>query len=110
VSGSACHFSPYSPEALRTAAIDQRESLAAGGHFVDLGERICPFTPCAPTEGNIVKYYDSNHLTATYAQLLLPDLADALQPIMTGRGRSALVPVVDQSIHKSNEALGSGSR
>lgn len=78
----ACAFEPYTPALERIAAIDRQEVQSAGGHFLDLGRRICLTVPCAAREGAIVKFYDSNHLTASYAQQLLPDLARALQPLL----------------------------
>lgn len=55
-------------QALTTAAVP----------VVDLVDQICPGTVCAPIVGGVVVYYDSNHLTATYARTLAPALREAL--------------------------------
>ncbi len=50
----------------------------APAELVDLSERFCTDQRCPPVVGNVLVYRDSNHLTATYARLLAPDLQEHL--------------------------------
>ena len=45
-----------------------------GAIFVDTTELICETDPCAPISGNLLKYRDAGHLTATFAKSLYSPL------------------------------------
>ncbi|MEJ8308991.1 acyltransferase family protein [Agrobacterium larrymoorei] len=47
--------------------------------MVDLSDKHCPLGFCGPFEGKILRYYDSNHMTATYAKTLSGHLDEPLQ-------------------------------
>ncbi|SEE98753.1 acyltransferase family protein [Ruania alba] len=46
--------------------------------FVDLNDYVCPDRWCPAVIGNVLVYYDSHHLTATYSRSLAPMLAASL--------------------------------
>ncbi|KQM30847.1 hypothetical protein ASF03_20705 [Rhizobium sp. Leaf68] len=46
---------------------------------VDLSDKHCPREFCGPIEGRMLRYYDSNHMTATYARTLSHHLERPLQ-------------------------------
>lgn len=47
--------------------------------LADLSSRVCPRPRCAPRAGGLVVFSDSNHLTATFAATLAPDLEALLR-------------------------------
>ncbi|MPZ12285.1 MAG: acyltransferase family protein [Kiloniellaceae bacterium] len=51
-------------------------------HFLDLTDRFCTDTECPPVIGNVMVYYDSSHVTATYMRTLSDDLRKRLLPIL----------------------------
>jgi hypothetical protein len=79
---SACDFP-------RDDAVDAADTLAAsvsaaieprGGSVVNLIDVMCPDTSdtCPSVSGNILRYRDTNHMTATFARSLAPQLLAAL--------------------------------
>lgn len=51
-------------------------------HFLDLTDRFCTDAECPPVIGNVMVYYDSSHVTATYMRTLSRDLEKRLLPIL----------------------------
>ena len=51
-------------------------------HFLDLTDRFCTDLACPPVIGNVMVYYDSSHITATYMRTLSSDLQKRLLPIL----------------------------
>ncbi|MEJ8278512.1 acyltransferase family protein [Pseudonocardia spirodelae] len=49
--------------------------------FADLANGICDPVTCSSEVGNVLVYMDDNHLTATYAETLAPDLARAFDQL-----------------------------
>ncbi len=70
----------------RSKVVERDDPLLAAAHgvggvdLIDLTETLCPASAdtCPVVQGNILRYRDSNHLTATYARSLAPELSDAL--------------------------------
>ena len=56
-------------------------------HFADLNDFVCGPTRCESVVGNVLVYYDSHHLTATYSRSLAPMLQDALADAGFGPAR-----------------------
>ncbi|HWT33504.1 MAG TPA: acyltransferase family protein [Microbacterium sp.] len=52
--------------------VEQAQRLAPAVHIVDLTDRLCGTRTCPAVIGNVVVYRDSNHLTNTFVQTLLP--------------------------------------
>lgn len=46
--------------------------------LVDLTDEVCPKGFCSPVDGNIIRYVDDKHFTATYSK----SLADELEPFL----------------------------
>ncbi|KRD47741.1 hypothetical protein ASE27_03830 [Oerskovia sp. Root918] len=55
----------------------------AGVEFIDLTDVLCPEGVCAFVQGNRVVYRDSNHLTKSYVDSLLPVLEVRLLPLLS---------------------------
>ena len=53
--------------------------------FLDLNDHICRGETCAAVNGGVITYFDTSHLTATYARTLAPYLGPPAGP--SGRGR-----------------------
>jgi peptidoglycan/LPS O-acetylase OafA/YrhL len=47
-----------------------RDVRRAGGHWLDLSDRVCPDGRCRPELGGVLTYVDDNHISATYAWTL----------------------------------------
>jgi peptidoglycan/LPS O-acetylase OafA/YrhL len=70
----------------RAKVVERNDPLLAAAHgvegvqVIDLTETVCPSSAatCPVVQGNILVYRDTNHLTATYARSLAPELSDAL--------------------------------
>ena len=59
-------------------------SQPANVHFADYTDLFCGTVVCWPIIGNVLVYFDSNHMSATYARSLAPmiwaDIMSALEP------------------------------
>ncbi len=55
---------------LAGATVTTAAAGQGGVALVDLGDFICPNTPCAPVIGRVLVFRDDHHLTATYARSL----------------------------------------
>ena len=53
-----------------------------GAEVVDLNGRICTDDTCPAVVGNVLVYRDSHHLTATYSEMLAPDLEKEAGPVL----------------------------
>jgi len=75
------------------AAVSQAELAAAAGvhasYRVDLSDRLCSDTDCAPTVNKIIAYSDNEHLSATMARAFAPALGRAIDSLGLDRPRSA---------------------
>lgn len=56
-----------------------------GVEFVDLTDIFCPDGVCAFVQGNRVVYRDTNHLTKSYVDSLVPVLEERLVPLLAWR-------------------------
>ncbi|MDT0300728.1 acyltransferase family protein [Streptomonospora wellingtoniae] len=54
----------------------------ADADIVDLTDEFCTGDTCLPVIGNVMVYRDSNHITATYSELLAPKLSRALDGVV----------------------------
>ncbi|WP_345555465.1 acyltransferase family protein, partial [Streptomonospora halophila] len=54
----------------------------ADADVVDLTDEFCIGDTCLPVIGNVLVYRDSNHITATYSELLAPKLSQALDGVL----------------------------
>lgn len=74
----------------RSAAPVQR--LAADGvdgvEVVDLTSAVCTET-CWPVVGNVLVYRQTTHLTRTYVESTLPQVREALAPVLARAGADA---------------------
>lgn len=51
--------------------------------MIDLTHLICPGEgECAPVVGEAVVFFDSNHLTATFARTLAPQLGEEIAALL----------------------------
>lgn len=64
------------PESVDPAFIAEIE--AAGGIWVDLTEHICPDGVCRPQVGEVVVWFDDNHLSAAFVRTLSQHFAEAI--------------------------------
>lgn len=74
------------PECVKPTSVDQPELAsyveeieAAGGTWVDFNDVICRHDVCRPSNGGLVTYYDSNHLTDVFSRSLAKRLTEALR-------------------------------
>ena len=74
------------PDCVKPTSVDQpdlasyvEEIEAAGGTWVDLNDVICRHDVCRPSNGGLVTYYDSNHLTDVFSRSLAKQLTEALR-------------------------------
>ncbi|WP_131101103.1 acyltransferase family protein [Streptomonospora litoralis] len=78
MTATADAFSEQDPQLIAAANDEDAE-------VIDLSDEFCIGDTCPPVIGNVLVYRDSNHLTATYAELLAPQLrataADALEQL-----------------------------
>ncbi|MGH7499059.1 MAG: acyltransferase family protein [Gemmatimonadales bacterium] len=83
----------------RQIAVDRRvfaaEQRAAEGltnvSLVDFSDLICEPAECPPIRDSLVVYSDDNHLTASYARSLAPEMIARLEPLMgIGKGVSGV--------------------
>ena len=51
-------------------------------HFIDLTDHICEEKTCHAVTGGVITYFDSSHLTATYARTLAPYLGRPLKSLL----------------------------
>ena len=80
-----------------TKALGGRRSKAGGSVprrfkapvYVDLVDKVCPTKTCEPVTGDILKYRQGSHLTATFVR----SLSSALQRLLEAAG----IPVRDQA-------------
>ncbi len=49
---------------------------------IDMNSLICGPSKCEPVVGNVLVYFDSHHMTASYSQTLTPYLAKRLVPLV----------------------------
>jgi peptidoglycan/LPS O-acetylase OafA/YrhL len=61
--------------------------VAAGAAFIDFGDRLCFDGFCPLIIGNTLVYRDEDHITATFARSLVPELGDEIARLLAG-GRS----------------------
>src|SRR6478735_2762513 len=52
-------------------------------HLIDLTDHICAKEVCHAVTGGVITYFDSSHLTATYARTLAPYLGRPLSSLLT---------------------------
>lgn len=53
-----------------------------GAHLLDLNGELCPAGTCLPYSDGILRWMDSNHITATYARTLGATFAAGLAPLI----------------------------
>ena len=51
-------------------------------HLIDLTDHICAKEVCHAVTGGVITYFDSSHLTATYARTLAPYLGRPLGTLL----------------------------
>jgi peptidoglycan/LPS O-acetylase OafA/YrhL len=64
----------------------QAERAAARGlpvAILDLTDRFCDATLCRAEADGVIRYFDANHITASYAAALSPAFAAALDPLVS---------------------------
>jgi peptidoglycan/LPS O-acetylase OafA/YrhL len=64
-------------------AIERLAAERTGAALIDLTDRICRGDPCPVAVDGMIVFRDHRHLTATFAGSLAPDLAAALDPLLT---------------------------
>ncbi len=64
---------------LATFEIERKVAQETGSTVVDLTDRLCGPVHCDVRTGEIVRYRDHSHLTATFARSLAPAITPALQ-------------------------------
>lgn len=83
----------------RDEMLAEHDPAAAIGHIdllkhIDLSGYFCDAERCPPVAGNVMIYYDTNHVSATYMRTLASDLREHLMPELVrheeaGRGARA---------------------
>jgi hypothetical protein len=74
-------------------AAERASTEAAGAVYADLGDVICPYSPCPVVFGDVFGWRNRDHLTATFTEALAPTLGrvvnEALgdQPAMAATGQ-----------------------
>lgn len=73
----------------RSSALDQRtramvRSAAerSGAHYIDLAGFTCPERRCPLVRGNVLVYWDDDHLSTPYAVTLAPQIRKVLAPLI----------------------------
>ncbi|MEX5273385.1 MULTISPECIES: acyltransferase family protein [Kocuria] len=72
-----------------TTSPNPLESIAGqneGISTVDMGDLICPDGMCAPVIGNVIVYWDNNHLTQNYVRSLSPFFVERAEKALTENG------------------------
>lgn len=75
----------------RSAAIDaafdaaERSAVeAAGAHYADLNDLVCPYSPCPIVFDDVLAWRNRDHLTATFVTLLAPSLGAIINEALAG--------------------------
>ena len=79
--GEKCMFEPDRADPKNQEVYDVQVAAAevvGGVATVDLNPYVCPSSPCSPVEGDVVKWRDAHHLTATFSRSLAPPLGAAI--------------------------------
>jgi len=69
------------------AAFDAAERAAVeegGATYADLTPVICPYGPCPVVIGDVLAWRNRDHLTATFARILAPSIASAVNEVLVG--------------------------
>lgn len=90
--GSACSY-PSEGHVGWDEHLHDAEVAAASGlpdiSFVDLSESVCDSDPCTVVDvSGVIKYRDSNHLTASFSASLGPELGTAMDDVMSSQLRA----------------------
>jgi len=72
----------YLPSAVPENQWAQVADSLSGVHTIDLLDQLCPGGTCLTDADGILRWMDSNHLTATYSRSLAPHLAEQLLPLI----------------------------
>lgn len=62
---------------------DRLEDKPDNVHYVDYSEHFCDDEVCYPTKGNVIIYFDENHITNTYMKTITPFVAQDLYKILS---------------------------
>ncbi|MCR6689491.1 SGNH hydrolase domain-containing protein [Cellulomonas sp.] len=82
---TACTL-PVDVPARRSGVAQQRAAAdALGLPMLDVTDLMCPDGTCPPIIGGVLVWRDADHVTASYARSLVPELRDWLAPLVTGR-------------------------
>jgi len=79
---SACVTLAAPASAKRTDAALRKAVTDAGGTYLSLEDRICPYRPCPLVQGDTLIYRDQGHLTVTFTRLLAPSLRKELASLL----------------------------
>jgi hypothetical protein len=70
--------------------VERAAARAAGGSFVDLSRKVCPYDPCPLIIGDTMLWRDQAHITARFSRQLWPSLRRsllaALQDVLPSSG------------------------
>ena len=61
---------------------DRLEVKPDNVHYVDYTEHFCDEEVCYPTKGNVIIYFDANHITNTYMKTITPFITDDVYKIL----------------------------
>lgn len=62
---------------------DRLEDKPNNVHYVDYSEHFCDDEICYPTKGNVIIYFDENHITNTYMKTLTPFVTQDVYEILS---------------------------
>lgn len=61
---------------------DKLEEKPGNVNYVDYSEHFCDEEVCYPTKGNVIIYFDENHITNTYVKTITPFIREDLMSIL----------------------------
>lgn len=61
---------------------DRLDVIPPNVHYVDYTEHFCDEETCYPTKGNVIIYFDENHITNTYMKTLTPFIRQDLHDVL----------------------------
>ena len=83
--GHSCDFNASA--SLNPAAFSAEQAAATGltnVHFLDMDDLMCDRTTCHAAKNDVIVYRDEDHLTATFANSITPQLRERLFRILGG--------------------------
>ncbi|MET3652544.1 acyltransferase family protein [Dyella japonica] len=70
--------------------LQQASSRFTNVQIIDMNDRICPQGRCAAEMGGVIVFRDSQHMTASFAKSLAPELGRRIGDLQTGTSHASL--------------------